>query len=302
MGRYVSEWHHNASSFEEATEVSVTEGSTTIVDEDLVLGGTISGTVTDSATLQPISTGSIEIYDLNNNWINGCGIDEYGHYEAGGLPTGNYKIRIDGGGRYVSEWHHDASTFEEAVEVTVTEGSTTTVDEDLILGGTISGTVTDSVTLQPIGNVNIQVCDPNNEWDNKSYGWTDEYGHYEAGGLPTGNYKIRIDGGGRYISEWHHDASTFEEATEVFVTEGRTTTIDEDLAPAGIVSGTVTDAATLQPIGNVYIQVCDPNNEGDWKSIGWTDEYGHYEAGGLPTGQLQDPHRRGGTLRQRVAP
>ena len=156
------------------------------------------------------------------------------------------------------------------MEVTVTEGTTTTVDEDLVMGGMISGTVTDAMTLQPIGNVYIQVCDPNNEWDNKSYGWTDEYGHYGAGGLPTGNYKIRIDGGGRYITEWHHDASTFEEAAEVSVTEGSTTTVDEDMVQGGTISGTVTDSATLQPIGNVEIQVHDLNC--DWISDGRTDK------------------------------
>ena len=111
-------------------------------------GGTISGTVTDAATLQPIASVNIGVYDLSYNFIRDAYTDEYGHYEVAELPAGNYKLCFTNwGGRYVTEWHHDASSFEEATEVTVTEGSTTTVDEDLVLGGTISGTITDSVSL-----------------------------------------------------------------------------------------------------------------------------------------------------------
>ena len=130
----------------------------------------------------------------------------------------------------------------------------------MVLGGTISGTVTDSATLQPIGNVDIQVYGLNHECNWISSGWTDDYGHYEVGGLPTGNYKVYFyDNSGRHLLEWYHDAPAYESAMEVSVTEGSTTTANEDMAPAGMVSGTVTDAATLQPIYIIRIEVCDLN-------------------------------------------
>ena len=83
------------------------------------------------------------------------------------------------------------------------------------------------------------------------------YGHYGAGGLPTGRYKVYFyDNSGRHLLEWYHDAPAFESAMEVVVTEGETIIINEDMAPAGMVSGTVTDAAGQQSTRNILIEVC----------------------------------------------
>ena len=55
-------------------------------------------------------------------------------------------------------------------------------------------------------------------------------GTYTLNGLPTGNYVIAfIDPTGNHTYEYHHDATSFFDATPVAVTAGNATALDADL-------------------------------------------------------------------------
>ena len=58
-------------------------------------GSTISGTVTDSLTASPISSGSVLVYDSGGVLLGAATEDPQGQYRFGGLPSGTYYLRTD---------------------------------------------------------------------------------------------------------------------------------------------------------------------------------------------------------------
>ncbi|MCI5138784.1 MAG: carboxypeptidase regulatory-like domain-containing protein, partial [Candidatus Electrothrix sp. AR1] len=163
-----------------------------------------------------------------NNWVTNAGVtDSTGEYSIEGLEDGtDYIMRFWANEtNYVTRWYSDSNIngvdYSEATPITVAGGGDTPdVDIQLLLGGSISGTVTYHETGAQVVNAWIDVYDNNEAW--RGYAKTDANGDYQVVGLPDGPHKLQVFevsgpplGG---LNEWYLDKASFDTATEIDVT------------------------------------------------------------------------------------
>jgi len=231
---YASEWYNQKPDQASADVLSVPMGSSTShINAVLPRGGSITGSVSDSASSAAIQDECVSLYDQSNALVQQVFTAADGSYTIGQLHTGTYHIDFPGcTGRYFSEWYHDKGDFNSSDPISVTLGSTTSgVNEDLVSTsgtGAISGTVTDSLA-QPIGGICVSV------WSSQSGSpggaITAGDGTYSITGLATGQYRVQFQGCGQPFSDtWYSSKATFDSADPVAVVDGSTTTgIDQTL-------------------------------------------------------------------------
>jgi len=254
-------------------------------------GGSISGHVYQSNGTTPIEGAWVGVFDFDTmhcfGWIS-SNID--GSYTFGGLPTGQYAVRVEAES-YALEWYDGVLDRRYATPVPVTAPDDTPgIDFTLEPGGSILGHVYQSNGTTPIEGAQIDVFDYDSLsgwWVGYETAWTSADGSYKTGGLPTGNYGVRVIAQG-YATEWYQDTYNVHEATPVSVTAPDDTTgKDFSLEPGGTISGNVIDTDTGDPVSGVQIIVFDYDSlSGMWASYGWaqTNENGYYVTTGLPAG------------------
>jgi len=151
-------------------------------------------------------------------------------------------------------------------------------------GGSVGGTVTDGAG-DGIGGVQVYVFrEGGHGWSFYAQTETDGAGGYDFPDLPAGRYRLQLDDyyQQRFAFEYHDDVTRFEDATDVEVA-GSPVVIDAVLAPAGRLSGTLTDPAggTLR---NTFVFVfADGDEEGNVLYLTNAND-GDWEVGGLATG------------------
>jgi hypothetical protein len=122
--------------------------------------------------------------------------------------------------------------------------------------GQIAGTVTNALTAEPIGGV--EVCADEDVEYGGSAGCTktESNGSYVVSGLAAGEYRVSFFANGlNYLPQYYNGKSQSAEEEPVSVTAGTTTRgIDAALVEAGRLAGKVTDSSTHQPIEG--IEVC----------------------------------------------
>ncbi len=116
--------------------------------------GSISGTVVDAVTSDPIPNVRIWVTDFETNqMVGGTYTDESGNYSVL-LPTGTYKVRAypsATGLNYFDEFYDKKYSMNIADPVSVTApDDTLNINFSLEMAGTISGTVIDADTLEPV--------------------------------------------------------------------------------------------------------------------------------------------------------
>ena len=181
------------------TNITVDAGETTSVDFELtLLPGNIAGTVTDASTGDPIA-GATVTADGNS-----ATTDANGAYTINNVSPGDYTVTASA-----------AKYVEQSKTVTVTAGTTTTLNFELIpMNGTISGIVTDSSTGDPISGATVTA-------DGMS-AITNSSGHYTISDVPAGTYTVTVSADG-YKSSSQTDITVVAEAT---------TTVNFELTPA----------------------------------------------------------------------
>jgi hypothetical protein len=124
------EWHENQPFSGIAGSSTVTAPAVTNAALD-PRHGSITGTVTDDATLTAVS--GAWVVAIGPNGIAGGGVTgPAGAYAVSGLPAGNYRVAfVDPLGGRTQEYHANSPDFAGATPVTVTGGGTTTVDAAL---------------------------------------------------------------------------------------------------------------------------------------------------------------------------
>jgi len=123
--------------------------------------------------------------------------------------------------------------------------------------GTISGTVTNG-SGSGISGLTVQVYEyPPEDDDELTSVLTNSSGIYTIPDLPAGQYMVAAFPGLTslpYINEIYNDTMFYLEATPVTVTtSGTTSGIDFQLAASGMITGTVTNAATGDPIVGIWV-------------------------------------------------
>lgn len=258
------------------------------------MGGTgwISGKVSDASTLGPVA--GIEVCAVGTSSGSfGCDTtDSQGEYEVAELATGSYKVEFWPPGpdplNYVPQYYSGKSSWSEATAVHVVNGAGTSgIDAALAKGGWVEGRVTDAVSQAGLSEV-FACAFPIDEEGFGRCAETDSLGDYTIHGLAPDSYEVEFfPEDGDHLFQVYEGKSNWFEATPVNVeADAGTGGVDAELARAGHIVGTVTDAASGAGIG--FTLVCLVSSDGEEvESCGFTDGTGHYSFGGLPSGSYR---------------
>lgn len=284
-------------SAEAAEHFVAVAGQTTRVDDQLLGGATISGTVVDEASGAPIAGACVEVTSPVDEWqsAGSACTDAEGRYTADlwGGP-GTYTLAIeDPEGRYAGEYLGDTRVLAEATTFQVERGAPVVVDADLTAGATLTGRVVDSKTGQPVASVCPSAYDGN---AGPSLRWTvpvcsDETGAWQLKGVPAAEVALNFGQSeypAVYADAWAYKATSQATAALVTVAAGTTTPIrDVKMVPGGTVTGRVTDQFGT-PVAGAWVNVegnysgrAGPG-EGRWTAQ--TDADGRYTVHGVPAG------------------
>lgn len=276
------------------TAVVVTAGATTGgINFALAPGGAISGTVTDAGTAAALSGITVQIFpSTGGSAVRSGSTNASGFFNLTGLATGSYFARtsVPAAQNYVDEIYDNlvaaGRIITAGTPIAVTAGATHSgVDFALSPGGTITGTVTDSVTSAPIAGINVEVL--NARGAGVRVVNTDGSGVYTVSGLPAGSYFVRTRDSVNYADELYDNIPYLvgdpTVGTAVAVTAGGTQTgINFALAPGGLITGTVTDLGTGAPLGGVEVWLHD--SQGRELRGADTSAAGTFTFSGLPAG------------------
>jgi photosystem II stability/assembly factor-like uncharacterized protein len=283
---YLEQWYTGKAGKASATGIDVTAPNTTSgINVTLAIGASITGTVTDSATGAGIQYMSVTAYNAVNGSSAGYGYtDSSGSYSIIGLATGSYKLRFSGSG-YIDQWFSGKADQTTATPVSVTAPNTTSgINVALAKGGSISGTVSDSVSGAAIQGVSVTAVDAATG-SSISSASSDSSGGYRIVGL-AGSYKLRFSGSG-YVERWYSGKADLTGATIVSVTAPDATSgINMAMVKGGLITGIVTDGTTGEGIQGAYIDVYNAVT-GSWAGSGSTDSSGSYGITGLATGNYK---------------
>ena len=244
--------------------------TTTGVDFVLEPGGIVAGDLTDARTGEPL-TGSVVVWDEQGNRVDHGSVDEYGGaaYVVSGLPSGSFFLSSWDIHGYREELYDDIPCPAGAphgcdpttgTPVEVTFGSITrNIDFALDRLGTISGTVTDIATGEPVwASVKVWSADGTLLGGDDSDG-----GEYSVGGLLGGEYFVTAESpthrdelyDGVPCEDGSCDPTT---GTPVAVSLNEITfDVDFELVRLGAIAGVLTDTSTGDPISSVHIDIWD---------------------------------------------
>ena len=221
--------------------------------------GSLSGTVLDSTTTQPISGAEIVVFN-GSTVVADILTDSSGNYSATGLsPNVSYTVRVS------------ATNYQTAIQgVTVQSNQTKTVNFALnAQPGSIFGQVTDRVTTTALVNATVNLLQNAVLIASTQ---TDSSGNYQIPALAPGNYTLQIG------------ANLYQTLlVAVSVQANQTTTVNASLqANPGSVQGTVSDARTTNALPNAQVQLFAGSN---LVAFLLTDTNGNYLITGIAPGQ-----------------
>jgi hypothetical protein len=280
------------------TPIDVSIGATTpAIDFALDKGGSIAGKVTSAVDGTGIS-GSVYAYTTNGFFVRRATVLAGGNYTLSGLPPGHYVVYTANSKGFINEVYDDRPCVGYDCDVTagtpvnVTAGSTTTANFVLSAGARISGRVTDQATGSGLSGVTVSILKPPS--GSVTSLSTDSLGYFvstagSGNGLPTGGYYVLTSNSLGYQDELYDDIPCLgcdvTLGTKVQLTAGKTTSgINFALSQAGTgrIAGTVTRAATGDPLPLLSVQIYD--STGRAVSSLTTSYLGTYQSGALPPG------------------
>ena len=192
---YITEYYNDKATLALADPLSVAAGAVVSgIDAALARGGQFTGLVTAADGGAPLEEVDIAVYDSLGSWKGSGTTDASGAYITSGLATGSYKLKfsteyglsLD----YLDEYYNDKPTFTAADPAALTAPGQTVVNAVLARGGSISGTVTSSLTGAPLDGVTVIVLQANGDEVKRTV--TDVFGRYKVRGLPTGVYRVHF--------------------------------------------------------------------------------------------------------------
>jgi hypothetical protein len=229
--------------------------------------------------------------------------DEYGRFvtESNGeygkginATAGTFKVEFvpPAGSEYASQYYKEKLSYAAATPVTVEESKTTSVSAVLARGASISGTVTSAAPphseIEHIEVTAYEKAAPNAAIERTE---TSQFGAYKLEGLLKGTYvigfKLGFGSDLDYAPQFFPEKQRFLEAGEVSLVEGeKDTGIDAKLVQGSSISGTVTDAATSQPLAGITVIATPPGGAEMLEARTFTDANGNYTLAGLGSGSV----------------
>lgn len=283
---YAGQWYEGVQDPVQATPIQVLEGEHSDVSLVLPTLGKITGSVMDSNSGDPIAGAHIRVLAeqrTRNRKAFHTITDENGVFTMEELPAGAYLFQAGADG-YIPEFWQDASTPKEATLIQVNNNETIeNMDVNLETGALLSGTLTDAESGVVLSNAVISVYQPETKIRRTTR--TDQDGHYELNGLSAGSYILLADARG-YLRQWYEKADRQQDASEITLVEGDSTSIDVALQrreiPGGQISGIVYDDSTELPVTGAQILAMPLTFSRPIRTVSGLD--GTYELDGLQAG------------------
>lgn len=229
--------------------------------------GAISGVVTDSVTLFPLSSVAIHVLSQTGVEVALAATNASGFYQVSGLAEGLYYVYASAGGDYIDELYDNqwcryscASLYYYGNTIFVSEGQTTgNVNFSLEQYATISGTVTDQTSGAPISGAYIALYNASNNFFETSTATTAD-GAYVLTRVLPGIYYVLAESD-NHVDELYNNISCedalcdFSLGTAITPASGASiTNINFVLGPSGRISGLLTDQLSGDPLdGFVYL-------------------------------------------------
>lgn len=272
---FFHEWWEEAASREDATPVTVDEenspeGINFTLTEFSTEEGSISGTVTDAGTTEPIENATIALHMIGNPFFHRMTHSlEDGSYLFENLPSGTYILNCFKEGYLPAEYPE---------QVEVNGDDITGIDfalEQIVIGG-IAGTVTDATTDEPI-----------------AYAWIIathiEAPHFHRWAVTNddGEYTMEVPSGAYHIDAWAYGYLHGSLEDSVVVEDSIVTGVDIALMPIvyGSISGTVYDTITGETIAHALVEARIIN--GWHRKHTWSDSIGNYTLERLSSGDYR---------------
>lgn len=293
---WVPEAYNNSYDYQNANIYTLTAGSSTLT-VGLAPAATIAGTITQTGGGFPVG-GYVEArkyspttgVDYSTSASGTIGAN--GEYVISPLPSGQFVLQVKppNGSSYVGQFYTNAYTAATATPISLTTAQHRTgFDMQLVMGATISGTVTGPASV-PAAGVRVELWQNHpiyGDFGDKDFVVTNASGGYSFTGLQPGSYSLRFNAvGTAWASEWFTDQADPLAATPVVVTAAQVRTgTDAQLAAGATISGTITDAATHLPLEG-YANVERRNSDNTWENIGYAEANasGNYSVTGLSAG------------------
>lgn len=219
--------------------------------------GSISGTVTDASTSDPIEGVEACAYPEGAGGSYGCAITESdGSYTIAELEPGEYFVEI---------WPAGAGYGSQYFESILVGSGDTVVDAQLVRKAAIEGTVIATADGLPVEE--IEVCAFDVEWDEfGGCAWTGSDGTYSLP-LYEGDFKVEFWPGssGRNLAVQFYDhQDRWNDAAVISLTEGEWVSgIDAELGPGATLSGHVSNASG-QPLDEIRVCSIDAPTGQPW--------------------------------------
>jgi hypothetical protein len=243
----------------------------------------ISGKVTDTLS-NPLSGVSVTVSSASPVFSVEAHTDSSGAYMVSGLAPGTYTVEFlpPFESTFAPQYYNGVASFSEATAVTILkEGEEKSgINAKLREGGVISGKV-EGPHGEPVQGVAVGAL-------GEFFGFaiTNAAGEYTVTGLAKGSYKIEFlppETAANLVPQYYNGASSFASATPVEVKEGeKKPNINAVLQEGGEITGTVTDAATHQPLSEVCV-TATPSLGGESRPA-LTEANGQYAVHGLEKG------------------
>ncbi len=217
------------------------------IDQIMLFGGTITGTVTSATTPASPIPGMCVFVQENGGLFDGgsAGTDNNGHYTIKGLASGQYQVSFqpgcDNNANYVAENYPS--------NVKVKQGATTSgIDGSLPPGATLSGTVTSATTGKPLRGICVQIDGTADFGENGGFAVTAKDGTYSVNQLPVDTYTVDFSGGcgnsGSFAPQAYNNASVLDPQNIDVTTAGQVVSdINAAMQPGPVIAGTVTDSS-----------------------------------------------------------
>jgi hypothetical protein len=217
---------------------------------------TVSGTVLNAATHQPLGGMVVAAYDVTGT-LRATGTTDITGFYALTLPAGSYRVlAYDNSGVYATTFDGNAESFETSSLRQLSESSAIQISFLLVRGGSVSGRV-QSLTGGARPGATIEAY--NLSGTRRGFTTADATGNYTIV-LPPGDYKLlAYDSNGALAHSFFGDVRAFAQATEVHVTAGQTTTnISFSLPVASRITGTTVDGASQALLSGITVYAYTP--------------------------------------------
>ncbi|GAA0948737.1 carboxypeptidase-like regulatory domain-containing protein [Virgisporangium aurantiacum] len=217
---------------------TVTGDAVTTVDEVAVPVGRITGTITDPAGA-PADSAAVRAYAEDGGYT-GYATTSGGRYTLT-LPVGRYRIGVAPDQEYFLEQYVPGKTTRsDGTLFTVADGAALTVDERLLLPGTVRGQVSQA-DGSPLAGASVQVWPVDTVGG--AYTTADSAGRFSVKVLP-GEYRIVFTNSDYSRMQYFVGSKTQETAARYTVAAGATLDLADKFLPTSSLRVTAKDAVT----------------------------------------------------------